>query len=82
MLTSVVQPEPTAVPSAVNFFQSYLAAFVVFACYLFWKIYSHDWSLYVKVEDMDLESDLRVLAEEKDEASKGPWWKRITQAVW
>lgn len=81
MLTSVVQPKPGAVPNAIDFFQSYLAAFVVVALYLFWKIYTRDWSLYVKVEDMDLKSGLRMLAEEEEEVYKGPWWKRIIQAL-
>lgn len=81
MLTGVAQPKPGAVPNATDFFQSYLAAFVVFALYLFWKTYTGDWSLYLKVEDMDLKTGLRMLAEEEGGDFKGPWWKRMVHTL-
>lgn len=47
-------------PDAEVFFENYLAAVVVIALYLFWKVYSRDWKLFVKAKDMDGKSHLRT----------------------
>lgn len=54
------QPSPTATPDPSYFFQQYLAAPVVIVLYLFWKLYSRDWRLYVPVHEMDLKTGVRL----------------------
>ncbi|KIV94591.1 hypothetical protein PV10_02343 [Exophiala mesophila] len=66
-------------PSAKVFFMNYLAAPIVLAFYVFWKIYSRDWSLYIHARDMDVTSGLRPgwehMAEEK--SLNQPTWRRV-----
>ncbi|EFX03612.1 amino-acid permease [Grosmannia clavigera kw1407] len=52
-------PAPGVKPSANFFFQEYLALPIVILLYLFWKIYSRDWKLYLRVEDIDINTSLR-----------------------
>ncbi|KAK4977351.1 hypothetical protein LTR66_010768 [Elasticomyces elasticus] len=51
-------------PDATNFFQSYLAAPVVIALYLFWKIKSRDWTLFIRAKDMDVLTGMRANVQE------------------
>ncbi|KAF3940872.1 hypothetical protein ABW19_dt0209298 [Dactylella cylindrospora] len=70
-------------PSAENFFQNYLAAFVVLLFYLGYKIWTGDWSFYIKIMDIDLVSGRReldlsdVLRKEREEQARWPAWKRF-----
>jgi amino acid transporter len=59
-------------PDAEAFFESYLAAPLILALYIFWKLWSRDFSWYIKAKDMDVTTGLRAnldeirqLAEEK-----------------
>jgi amino acid transporter len=72
-------------PDATAFFQSYLAAPVVIAFYLFHKIWKRDLGLFISAKDMDLdtgraEHDLELLkqeiAEEKLYIASRPMWYR------
>lgn len=58
--------------TAYEFFLEFLAAPVVLALYVFWKIWTKDWSLFVRSDEMDLETDLRLL-ELSSAEPKGPW---------
>ncbi|KZF26821.1 AAT family amino acid transporter [Xylona heveae TC161] len=63
-------------PNAEGFFEDYLAAPIVIACYIFWKIYDRDWSLFIRTRDMDLDTgrreiDLEPLPEEDYTGTKG-----------
>jgi len=77
-----IDPEPTASLRAQNFFESYLAAPIVLAFYIGYKIYSKDWRLQVNLQDIDLDAGRRELnlKEEMDaeraEIASWPWYKR------
>ncbi|CCH45956.1 General amino acid permease [Wickerhamomyces ciferrii] len=73
-------------PSANSFFQNYLGLFSFLSLYVGHKIYSGNWKLYIKAEDIDLVSDRTifqadVLGQEKqeldDKLKQGPLYKRI-----
>jgi len=49
----------SASAAANGFFQSYLAVPVVLVSYLFWKLYKRQWSPWVRIADMDVDSGRR-----------------------
>jgi len=53
----------------------------VAALYLGWKVYSNDWRLYVKVEDMDLKSGVRLHVPESDEDLPPRTWKNMPMRI-
>ena len=63
-------------PSAYDFFLSYLGLPVLMASWLFWKIYKKNWRIYIKAEDIDIDTgravlDLDLIQQEKaEEAAK------------
>lgn len=66
------------------FFQQYLAALVVLALYLFWKVYSRNWRLLVPIHEIDLMAGARlhsVTENEDDELKKQSWFKRIARGL-
>ncbi|KAK6532097.1 hypothetical protein TWF694_003259 [Orbilia ellipsospora] len=69
--------------SAKYFFQNYLAAFFVALFYLGYKIYKKDWSFYIPLQDIDLDSgrrDMNIseeLAKDREEKAQWPRWKKI-----
>ncbi|KAF5213253.1 glyceraldehyde-3-phosphate dehydrogenase 1 [Clavispora lusitaniae] len=72
-------------PNANDFFQSYLSAPVVLAFYLGHKIWKKNWKLYIKVEDLDIDTGRRdldldllkqELAEERAHIASLPFYKR------
>lgn len=74
--------------NAKNFFQSYLCAPIVIACYAFWKIWKRP--KFVGLDEMDIDTgrrelDLdaltRELDQEKAELASRPWWYR-TYKFW
>jgi len=76
-------------PDVYDFFESYLAAPVILALYLGWKIYTRDWKLYISAKDMDVTTGLRhnieelkELAEEvKVDTSWHGWPRRIVRGL-
>lgn len=58
-----------------------MAAPLVIALYLFWKIWSRDWSFFVKIHEMDLKTGLRMLNEEDDEPMPVKTWKNMPMRV-
>ena len=65
------------------FFESFLAAPVILALYLGWKIYSRDWRLFVKASEMDIQTGINLLEEEEpvEEKTWASLPKRIMRAV-
>jgi len=47
-------------PTAGGFFEEYLAAPLILALYLFWKVWTRDWTLFIAAKDMDVQSGMRV----------------------
>ncbi|KAI1752355.1 amino acid permease [Xylaria castorea] len=81
---NALYPTPNSTPDAKTFFSSYLAAFIVLGLYLFWKVYSRDWRLYVPLADIDLVSGSRPLEpSEFDDPNykKGHWAMRIVRSL-
>ncbi|KAK7952607.1 amino-acid permease [Apiospora aurea] len=82
---NALYPSPTATPNVEDFMQAYLALPLVLVLTLGWKIKSGDWSLYVKVQDMDLMAGARLLnpedIDEQEEMRKGPWYSRVFHAL-
>ncbi|KAK2803930.1 hypothetical protein FQN51_002816 [Onygenales sp. PD_10] len=67
-------------PSAKGFFAGYLAAFIACFFFVFWKIYSWDFSIGVDLKKVDLERGRRPLASiELDELKRELSWH---QKVW
>ncbi|CAK7270728.1 hypothetical protein SEPCBS57363_004246 [Sporothrix epigloea] len=64
-------------PNANNFFQSYLALPIVLALCLGWKIYTRDWRLYVRVEDIDIMEGLREYEPEEFDKLPLKTWKNL-----
>ncbi|CCK69325.1 amino acid permease GAP1 KNAG_0C02140 [Huiozyma naganishii CBS 8797] len=76
---------PGAKPNAKAFFEAYLSFPIVIACYLGHKIYKKNWKIFIKAEDMDIDTgrkddDLDLLrqevAEERAVLATKPWWYR------
>ena len=43
------------------FFQQYLAAFIVLVCYVGWKLWTRDWTLFIRAHEMDIDSGRRQI---------------------
>jgi len=71
-------------PNAQAFFESYLAAPIAIALFLFWKLFSRDWSLGVKVRDMDLDTgrrDFDVLPPPSEAERHKSIGRRLSEAI-
>lgn len=73
-------------PNANDFFMSYLSFPIVLACYLGHKIWKRNWKLYIKADDIDLDTGRRELdldllkqelAEEKAYLASKPLYYRV-----
>lgn len=51
-------------PNAESFFMNYLGAIVLIVFWVGHKVYTRNWKLYIKVEDMDINSDRTIFDEE------------------
>ncbi|KAH7041026.1 amino acid permease [Microdochium trichocladiopsis] len=70
---NALYPSPSAVPNAEDFFMSFLAAPIVLALYLGYKIVMRDWSLWVKLAEMDLKTGIRIYDEEEVGEAPKTW---------
>ncbi|KAI5948816.1 HIP1 [Candida theae] len=75
---------------ADTFFQAYLAAPIVLVLYVGHKIWTRNWKMYIRAEEMDLltgrnEMDIEVamqdLYDEKQRWRQKPWWYKAVD-VW
>ncbi|KAH9826099.1 AAT family amino acid transporter [Teratosphaeria destructans] len=57
-------------PSAYDFFEEYLAAPLILALYVFWKLWSRDWRLYIPARDMDVTTGIRMNVDQLRDLSK------------
>ncbi|KAI1769059.1 amino acid permease/ SLC12A domain-containing protein [Hypoxylon sp. FL1150] len=75
---NALYPTPDATPDVATFFQAYLAAPIAIALYLFWKIWSGDWRMWVKLSDIDLNAGARPLEiEDEDEIMEKKTWANL-----
>lgn len=73
-------------PNALSFFENFLGGPVFLICYIGHKLWTKNWKLYKKVEDIDVNKD-RVVKdteilhlenlEDKERYEKAPLWKKI-----
>lgn len=73
-------------PDANSFFQNYLGAIVLIVFYLGHKIWTRNWSLYIRLEDIHIDEDRTIpdpelmeleTLEAKERRQMAPWWKKI-----
>lgn len=57
--------------------KGYLAAPIVIALFIGWKMYSHDWRLYVPLLEMDLKWGARLLTPEEIAVAPKRTWKTL-----
>lgn len=76
----MLQPSPNATPDAEVFFTQFLAAPVILALYVFWKVYSRDRRMFLSVHEMDLKSGARVLMAD-DEPMPVKTWKNLPMRI-
>jgi len=68
-----------------NFFQGYLAAPIVFICYVTFKVYKR--THYKRISDIDLVTGVRemnvqqLIAEERAERAQWPTWKKYWNVI-
>ncbi|KAI1450695.1 amino acid permease/ SLC12A domain-containing protein [Annulohypoxylon stygium] len=80
---NALYPSPDATPDAADFFEQYLAAPIVIVLYLGWKVYSGDWQMWVKLNDIDLLAGARPLEadEQDDEIMEEKTWKNLPMRI-
>ncbi|KAJ6034092.1 hypothetical protein N7460_009909 [Penicillium canescens] len=67
---------PGSSPNAKYFFEQYLAAPLVLALYLFWKVFTKQWRMWVPLQEIDLQAGLRTELLSGDEDIETAWtWK-------
>ena len=67
-------------PDAEVFFENYLAAPLILGLYLFWKLYSRHWPMWVKIQDMDVTTGVRRGSLEMAAEMRVPAWKNALRA--
>lgn len=76
---------PEGKPDANSFFQNYLGVPFLLVCYIGHKLWTKNWSWYIKVEDIDVDEgrtfyDPEMLEldklEQKERFARAPWWKK------
>jgi len=70
---SALYPSPNATPDPQYFFQQYLAAPVVLALYVGWKIYSREWRVFVPLHEIDLKTGARMRVLDDKPQKKRTW---------
>ncbi|KAI0887507.1 amino acid permease/ SLC12A domain-containing protein [Annulohypoxylon maeteangense] len=80
---NALYPSPNATPDAADFFEQYLAAPIVIALYLGWKVYSGDWRMWVKLNDIDLMAGARPLEidDDAEEIMEKKTWKNLPMRI-
>lgn len=85
-LYPVVEKGEKSKPSASNFFQNYMGAAVFLLFYFGHKIWTKNWKLYIKVEDMDIDTERTIFdqevlnlekQEEREKYQNSPFYKKI-----
>lgn len=79
-------PAGASKPDANSFFQNYLGAIVLLVFYAGHKLWTRDWLLYIRVQDIKVDEDRTIpdpeLAElehleVKQRRQLAPWWKKV-----
>lgn len=77
------QPAPGSSPDAQVFFQNYLAAPIVLALYVGWKVYTRNWRMWIPAHEIDLTTSARMLVpgDEDDEKQPERTWANLPRRV-
>jgi len=79
---NALYPSPSATPNAEAFFETYLAAPIVLALYLFWKVWTRDFRLYVPVDQMDLTTGAKLhIPNDEDEVDEVKTWGNLPKRM-
>ncbi|CCD25757.1 amino acid permease NDAI_0F04390 [Naumovozyma dairenensis CBS 421] len=71
---------------AKNFFENYLAMPILLALYFGYKIYTKNWTIFIRAKDIDLVSHRNIFDEEiikqeeeeyREKLRNGPMWRRV-----
>ncbi|KAG7663809.1 AGP1 [[Candida] subhashii] len=72
-------------PNVVSFFENYLGAIVFILCYVVHKVWTKNWKLFKRVDEIDIDTD-RVIydkeildlenLEDKERYERAPFWKK------
>ncbi|KAH8814836.1 amino-acid permease inda1 [Xylogone sp. PMI_703] len=68
-------------PDASAFFQQFLAGPIVIVLYIGWKLYSRQWRLWIKAEDMDVTSSMRAIELDADFVPPEKTWSNLPARV-
>lgn len=68
-------------PDAQAFFSYYLAAPIVIALYLGWKVYTRDWKMYIPALTMDITSSRRSIELDPDNMPEPKTWRNAPMRV-
>jgi amino acid transporter len=60
---------------------SYLAAPIILALYLGWKVYTRDWRLWIPAHEIDLTTNLRVHIPGEDEEPIERTWGNLPKRI-
>merc|ERR1711939_1053868 len=73
----------TPTGGAESFFESYLAAPVIIALFVFWKLWTNDWRFGVKTKDMDIDTGRRDFHElpPPDAGERRGSLRKLTRAI-
>lgn len=67
-------------PDPGTFFENYLAAPIVLALYLGWKVYSRNWKMFVRASEMDVTTGIRRGSIDMAVQDRQPGWKKALRA--
>lgn len=79
-------PTGSSTPQVKNFFQNYLGVFVMAVYYIAHKLMKRNWSFYIPLKDIDLDTgrtiiDIELLEKEKEEEKlafkEKPWYGKM-----
>ncbi|KAG9228585.1 amino-acid permease [Amylocarpus encephaloides] len=68
-------------PDAEGFFTYYLAAPIIIALYIGWKVYTKNWTVWISASDMDITSGRRSLVLDPDDMPEPKTWKNAPMRV-
>ncbi|KAK3902015.1 amino acid permease/ SLC12A domain-containing protein [Staphylotrichum tortipilum] len=79
---NALYPSPDASPDPEGFFMTYLAAPIVIALYLGWKVWTRDWRMWIPAHEIDLKTNLRMhVPDTDDEKMEERTWGNLPKRI-
>jgi amino acid transporter len=77
-----VQPDTESSPDAEVFFMGYLAAPIILALYIGWKVKTRDWRMWIPAHEIDLTTNVRMhIPGEDDHKTVERTWKNLPKRI-